>query len=233
MPNVGASACAGVAGLRAVQRREPLQLAIGQENERAEADAPTAASTTRPGAGRHSRTLGRRPQARSVGFRPQALGAERAVGPRARLPEGSAQAHQGGGRPRVGVVLYVDDLAVLQPEGLRPSVTLPVCARPGERGHCAVAARLDGIESVVAVAEHPSLRYPSGENLTGLVRAASGRRPPEAPQPASAPPLHVGVDQRDERLDVTVIECLIRRAKRVNGHPDSVLPSCSLHTAGP
>jgi hypothetical protein len=143
---------------------------------------------------------------------------------RARLCEGSPQAHHGGGRPRVGVVLHVDDLAVPQSEGLRPGVPLPVRARPGERDYDPVATRLDGVETVGAVADFPPFRYPPSENLTGLVGAASGGWPQRLPQPAAAPPLHVRVNQRDERLDVTFSERLVRGANRVDGHPRQRTP---------
>jgi hypothetical protein len=102
-------------------------------------------------------------------------------------------------------------------------VPLPVRARPREGDYDPVATRLDEVEAVGAVGDFPPLRYPPSENLTGLVGAASGGRPQGLPQPAAAPPLHVRVDQRDERLYVTFAERLVRVANRVNGHRDSVL----------
>ena len=48
----------------------------------------------------------------SDGAGPRVAAAFRRKEKRSRLREGSPQAHHGGGRPRVGVVLHVDDLAV-------------------------------------------------------------------------------------------------------------------------
>src|SRR3954453_55517 len=87
--------------------------------------------------------------------------------PRGGLPEGSAQAHHSGGRLRVGVVLYVDDLALPQPEDLCPGVPMPVAAVPGQRNDDPIATRPDRLKAVLVAAVPASLRYPSGENLTG------------------------------------------------------------------
>jgi hypothetical protein len=139
------------------------------------------------------------------------------------LTERSTEAHQGGGRPWVPEVLHVDDLAVLHSKRLRPFVPPPLLARPRERDNDTVATRLNGIDAVVAIAEHPLLRDSPGESLTGLVGAASGRCPQQPPQPPPSPPLHIGMDQRDERLDVAFTERFVRGAHRVNGHPERVL----------
>lgn len=57
------------------------------------------------------------------------------------------------------------------------------------------------------------------ENLTGLVRAASGgRRPPEADQAAPAAPFHRRVDQCDERLYVALSERLERGPDGIDAH---------------
>jgi hypothetical protein len=104
-------------------------------------------------------------------------------------------------------------------------VALPVLVRPGEGDHDAVAPRLDRIEVVVPITELPSRRNPLVENRTGLVRPLSGRRSPEARQPASSAPLHLGVDQRDERLDVAVTERLVRGAHRFNSHENTIAPA--------
>ena len=86
-----------------------------------------------------------------------------------------------------------------------------------------VVAVLDGIDAVVAIAAQASVRDSVGENLTGLVGAASGRWMEELPQPASSTPLHGRVDERDERLDVAVGQRVIRDAKRIDGHGENLL----------
>jgi hypothetical protein len=104
-------------------------------------------------------------------------------------------------------------------------VTPPLSIGPGERDHDPVAPRLKGIEAVVASAEQPLLRYPFVENLTGLVGAMSGRRPEKPPQSPPSAPLHLGVDQRDERLNVALSEGLIRGANRINSHTREATPT--------
>lgn len=101
-------------------------------------------------------------------------------------------------------------------------VALPVLIGPGERDDDTVTVRPDGIEAVVPVAELPSRRYPLGENRTGLLRPASGRRLPEPQQPAPPAPFHVRVDQCDERLDVAVTERLKRGTNRFNSHDGNI-----------
>jgi hypothetical protein len=102
-------------------------------------------------------------------------------------------------------------------------VALSLLVRPGERDDHAVAPRLDGIEVGVPITGLPSRDEPFPENRTGLVGAVSGRRRPEPRQPAPSAPLHVGVDQRDERLRVAFAKRLIRGANHVNGHAERVL----------
>jgi|SRR5207248_8906413 len=141
------------------------------------------------------------------------------------LPESGLEPHQGEGRPRAREVLHVDDLAVPQSKGLRPVVALTVLVGPGERDNDMVTVRPDRIEAVVPIPELPSRRYPFLENPTGLIGAVSGRRLPEPRQPAASAPLHVGVDQRGERLDVAVTERLKGGANRVNSHASKIPPS--------
>src|SRR5262245_27680354 len=149
----------------------------------------------------------------------------------ARLSEDGAGTHQGDRTAGMRKVLHVDDLAVFESEGLRPVVALPIPVRPRKRDDDTVGARLNGVELVVPIAVHPSLRYPSVEYLTGLIGAVAGRSPSKPPQPAPSAPLHVRVDQQDDRLYVAFTERLIRRANRVNGHPDRVLRRCALRDA--
>lgn len=60
---------------------------------------------------------------------------------------------------------------------------------------------------------------PRRENLTGLVRAASGgRRAPEAPAASTAAPLQLLAHQGDERLDVATAESVVCRPDRVDCH---------------
>jgi len=136
-----------------------------------------------------------------------------------RLPQSGAEAHVGERRLRVRPVLDVDDLAVLQPQGLGQGLASPFPVGPGERNYDPVAARLDGIEAVVASAEQLLLGDPFVENLTGLVGATSRRRPEQPPRSALSAPLRLGVDQRDKRLNVACTERLIRGTNNVQGHP--------------
>jgi hypothetical protein len=99
----------------------------------------------------------------------------------------------------------------------------PLLVRPGKRDDDPITARLDRVEAVVAIPGLPSRCDPSGESLTGLSGAASGRRPPGPQEPAPSPPLHIRVDQRDERLEVAVTERLVRGAKRLDSHPERLL----------
>jgi hypothetical protein len=99
---------------------------------------------------------------------------------------------------------------------------LPVLAGPGKRDNDAVAARLDRVGREVAGTQ-PLFPDPLVENRTGLIRALSGGSAPEPEelgQLAPSAPLHLRVDQRDERLDVALTERLIRGANRVTAHPD-------------
>jgi hypothetical protein len=102
--------------------------------------------------------------------------------------------------------VHLDDLVVAKTKGLRPLVTVPVLVRPGERDDDALSARLNRIEAVVVVTGFASFRDASAENRTGLQWAVSGGGRPEARQTSASTPLHLRVDQRDERLDVAVAE---------------------------
>jgi hypothetical protein len=104
-------------------------------------------------------------------------------------------------------------------------VAPPLSVGPGERDHDPVSPRLKGIEAVVASTEQLLRRDPLVENLTGLVGAMSGRRPEKPPQSAPSAPLHLAVDQRDERLDVALGERLIRGANRLNSHTRETTPT--------
>src|SRR5215467_6691552 len=97
-------------------------------------------------------------------------------------------------------------------------VPSPVLVGPGELDDDTIAPRPDRIERVVAITKLPFGFDSAVEDLTGLVGTVSGRRPPESRQPAPSAPLHVGMDQGDERLHVAVTERLIRSANRLNRH---------------
>ena len=85
---------------------------------------------------------------------------------------------------------------------------------------------LDRVESIVTVAGARRRGDGRRENLTGLVRAASGgRRPPEADQAAPAAPFHRGFDQGDERLDVALSEGLECGSDRIDAHAARLLPA--------
>jgi S1-C subfamily serine protease len=71
---------------------------------------------------------------------------------------------------------------------------------------------------MVVVAERLLPADASLENLTGLLRAVSGGRLPEPRQPPTAAPLHAGVHQRNQRLDIACDQRLVRRANRVLAH---------------
>jgi hypothetical protein len=84
----------------------------------------------------------------------------------------------------------------------------------------------DQVEAIVVVAGKRRGGDGGRENLTGLVRAASGGRwPPEADQAAPAAPLHRGIYQRDERLDVALSEGLECGADRIDAHVAKLLPA--------
>ena len=110
-------------------------------------------------------------------------------------------------------VLHVDDLAVTNAEALSPAVALTAGVRPGEEYGYAIAAGLEVVESEVAVTRTLSPSHRRLENLTGLSRAASGRTwLPESPvRAAPAAPLHVRMNERDQRLDITRAERFVRR----------------------
>jgi hypothetical protein len=56
---------------------------------------------------------------------------------------------------------------------------------------------------------------------TGFVRPVSGRWAfPKPRQPAPSAPLHVGMDQQDERLDVAVHQRFVSRADGISGHAE-------------
>jgi hypothetical protein len=138
------------------------------------------------------------------------------------LAESRSEPHQGERRPRVSEVLHGDDLVVLQSKGLSPSVASSFLVGPGIRHNNTVTARLHRIEAVVPITDLPSRRDPLLENRTGLVGALSGRRSPEPRQPAPPAPFHLGVDQRDERLDVAFTERLVRGAHRFDRHANKI-----------
>jgi hypothetical protein len=112
---------------------------------------------------------------------------------------------------RASIVLNIDDPPVANLERLHPRAA-PACpVRPREGDDDAVAVLLDRVEAIVMVAGACGRGDGGRENLTGLVRAASGGRgPPKTDQPTPAAPLHRRVDQRDERLDVALSERLER-----------------------
>jgi hypothetical protein len=88
-------------------------------------------------------------------------------------------------------------------------VPLAAPIRPREGGDDAVAVLLDRVEAIVMVAGARRRGNGGRENLTGLVRSASGgRRPPKSDQPASTAPLHRRVYERDEWPDVSLSKCL-------------------------
>jgi hypothetical protein len=89
---------------------------------------------------------------------------------------------------------------------------------PGEGDDDTVAVLLNVVEPVIVVSGTCTAGDRS-ENLTGLVRAASGwRRAPETDQAAPAAPLHRGVDQRDERLDVAPAKGVKSTADGIDAH---------------
>lgn len=98
-------------------------------------------------------------------------------------------------------------------------MTFAALVGPGERDDDASAMLLDAVKPIVVVTGLPALADPPDENLTGLVRAASGRRrPPEARQATTTPPLHRRIDQRHERLDVARTQSLEGAADRLSAH---------------
>jgi hypothetical protein len=102
---------------------------------------------------------------------------------------------------------------------MRPVVALAFLVCPGKGDDDAAATLLDGIDPPVVVAELAAPVDRPGESLTGLVGAVSGwGRPPESRRVPSAAPLHLRVDQRDERVDLTVGERLIGGTDRVDAH---------------
>jgi hypothetical protein len=108
-------------------------------------------------------------------------------------------------------------------------VALSFLVGPGERDDHPVGSRLDMIEAVVPIAELAPGSYPFFEDLTGLVRAVSGRRSPESGESAAPAPLHVSVDERDERLYVAAPQCLISRADQFGAHVLRILRSVSAY----
>ena len=103
-------------------------------------------------------------------------------------------------------------------------MAVPLLVGPRERHHDAVTVRIDRVEAVVTIAERPPLRDSDLENLTGLLRAVSGERTPESPQPAPAPPLQLGMDQGDEGLYVTRSKRLVRGPNRIDAHTGKATP---------
>jgi hypothetical protein len=102
-------------------------------------------------------------------------------------------------------------------------VALSRLVEPGERDDDAITSRLDTVERVTAVTDVPSGCYPVVENRTGLVRPVSGGLAPELGQSPPPAPLHLGVDQRDERLYIASAERLIGGANRVNSHFEKLI----------
>jgi len=111
--------------------------------------------------------------------------------------------------------LHVGDLAAAHRQHLEPLLTSPVLAGP-VRGADDPVANLDEFRLDLgrASASFADLEL---ENLTGLVRAASGRcaLPPEVPV-RDAAPLGVLREQRCERSRITVPERLGSRTKLVD-----------------
>jgi hypothetical protein len=102
---------------------------------------------------------------------------------------------------------------------LRPFLSLPA---QGKRDNDAVAARLDRVERESRAPNNLCFSIPSLRTAR-VIRAMSGGSAPEPEelgQLAPSAPLHLRVDQRDERLDVALTERLIRGANRVTAHPD-------------
>ena len=110
-------------------------------------------------------------------------------------------------------VLHVDDLPLKDAEALAPAVPLAVGVRPGKEHSYSIAVGVDVVESEVAVALTLSPFHRRLENLTGLSRAVSGRPwLPKTPVRTAPPaPLHVRMHERDQRLDITRAERLVRR----------------------
>ena len=105
------------------------------------------------------------------------------------------------------VVLHVDDEAVAQAEDLAPCEPMTLGVGPGVGdGHLAIVLpHVLEMEVVIAGMLAP-VDLPL-EDLTGLGGPVSGRSAaPEAPARPAAPPLHVRVHERDERLHVARTE---------------------------
>ena len=118
------------------------------------------------------------------------------------------------------VVLHVHDHPVAQAEDSAPLKMLPFGRRPGEpdRHLAVVLADIFNPEVAVTGALAPlNLRL---ENLPGLGWPVSGRtRAPETPARPAAPPLHVRVHERDERLDVARTQGLVGLANLFHRSP--------------
>lgn len=110
------------------------------------------------------------------------------------------------------------------------ALALPV--HPGDGNNDAVASLLDPVNArVVAALGLSPLAYRC-ENLTGLLRAVSGRRrAPEPSQAAPSTPLHLRVDQRDKRLDIAGDPGLVSSADHVDAHTSRVLLPAVLQQA--
>jgi DNA-binding transcriptional ArsR family regulator len=129
---------------------------------------------------------------------------------------------------RAPIVLHVDDSPVAKLERLRPRVTPAGPVSPREGGNDAIAVLLNRVEAIVVVAGAPGRGDGRRENLTGLVRAASGGRGlPEADQATPPAPFHGGIDEGDERLDISLAERLERGADGVDAHAARLLRSTS------
>jgi hypothetical protein len=146
--------------------------------------------------------------------------ADEAVGA---LAQGRSQSCGGGCSLRALVVLDVDDLPIRELEDVHPVVTPAFLVRPGDGDDDAVATLLDRIDPSVVVAVPAAPVDRRRESLTGLGGAVSGgRRSPEPGQAASTTPLHLWVDQRDQRLDLAARERLVGSTDRLDIHSSTV-----------
>jgi hypothetical protein len=120
---------------------------------------------------------------------------------------------------RVRVVLDRDDLAVPQFEYVRPVVAVVLVIRPREGDYGAAPACVDRVDPRVVISSLPTPVQRGCENLTGLVGAVSrGWWLPEPREPASSAPLHLRMDQRDQRFHVAARQCLVAGTNGVGAH---------------
>jgi hypothetical protein len=128
----------------------------------------------------------------------------------------------------IPVVLDPHDLPVAQRQDLRPPRTRPIGCSP-RVGDCDPIASLADILQLPVGGTLPPVKFdPRLENLTGLVGAASRRRrTPEAPAMSSPAPHHPLMHERDERLDISPPQSVIRRADRLDRHRRPVYAAAS------